>query len=357
MKEIMPPSEFHRPRSVWTYLPRDGWRLLAVSMLCAALLATVGIARAYYNMSKEHPAAATVRSYLTALQEKNLSEIDEYIGHTAGKMRFLNADAANTDFSIHEIALIDTGGMLELTAEVAVTIGAADGQKSTGVFRVEKDPDTSKWVITDPYTKITFGDTGVGRIAVNDHVFAPPDSVARKGTFALYPGVQRFHDIESPWMTRHVEPMLTLNENILLDGDGTEGRFLLNEAGDAELQGLVDEYIDACVEKSESDLLPRRCPFGLDVDMHRYYRDFKSPTWSVVDYPVVTGVDSGGYFRVQNRKAGTIELSGTAVESDGSEKAVTLTCPIHADLMAFDVDADDVMEILPDEMLSVPGTC
>lgn len=137
-----------RVRASMTRHPK-GWRLYAVSILVAALLAGIGMVAA---LRAAHPALTTVDEYLSALQEGDSEKALEYVAYwPEGVHPFIADEALDGGWTVSAISLNGKYRSSSPNVEVAVVLSTSSGATSKGVFELSKSLD---WKILNPYVRL-----------------------------------------------------------------------------------------------------------------------------------------------------------------------------------------------------------
>lgn len=329
---------------------RIGWIML-FSALSLLPLTT------WYQVREPNTAVEVVTAFMEAVRDKDLERAYSFIhdGVPAGSAAaFLHPDAIG-EWDL--LSVEQAGGPSGIEESVSVIIGTDEGT-AEGIFSVYEDD--GEYTLSAPFQTVTVSASSYLSLQVNDRSVPMPLETSWQDWYAgqanrtvlLLPGVYRFFG---------GDPVALLGDN---GGNGSEviGTPLPEPAEDAaaSLQGVVEDYIDACIEYRLA--APPGCPFATDgmVDTadRRRVEEIRDPVWTVEEYPVATVVPGTGTYGepvllVEFTEPGRLTLQGTGSEDWGTWEPFTAACRFDGGVLHVLAAPDGSIEVAP---LGQPAT-
>ncbi|TQL76996.1 hypothetical protein FB566_2540 [Stackebrandtia endophytica] len=304
---------------------------MSLAMLIAATMVSIGVLE-HLAAGGGHSAVDVVRGYLTSVKERDVDAALEYTtSYSEYDDRLLTADAIDPDWEVESLHQATTEYR---NIVVVAIISASDGRTASGVFALAGHGET--WQITNPFVTVSFQSSLLGVVAANDEqVEVDP---AQPHQFALFPGLYRLQSIASELVDADSAERLLVNGVVVTGADESEAASL-TESGEQELQRQVDLLLDDCAAKRQFTL--QGCPFGVAHSVRgesgRTYYELEDLTWTIQQYPVVTGVQAEDGFIVVDRIPGIVELSGVGTRLNDDDEDVSLTCMVDTSKLGFEI--------------------
>lgn len=329
--------------------------LAGVLALAAAAALTVVLT----SQGADREPDAVVHDFLTAIAEREVDlalDIAQVAERPNGEAaRFLDPDALGDPWEILEVT---ETRRTEHTAVVRVRLSDPDTRPE---FELIHD-DERGWRIRDPLIHVRVEASALWYVDLNGMVVPrePYDEEAAEQAYLLLPGTYDLYPSAADLVT--VEPdTLTLlpDEPTVVAAPA----LMLTDKGEQLVEQTAHGHLDRCARSRE--LRPPGCQFGArdiveaDNVLHEAIDDV---SWKITRYPNIVPLLVGESFTF-TADDGTVELSGTGVDSSAERVPFTTECPFFLSGYGVGFTADgeltlhDVHRKIPDQLPETKTHC